>query len=309
MNSYVIITPAYNEAQYIGMTIESVIAQTIRPLLWVIVDDGSTDETAEIIKSYAQKHEWIRYVHRRKTPGQTYFGSNVHAIMEGYEQVKDLSFGYVAILDTDISLPPTYYETVLGRFNQDPKLGIASGVYENLVRGKLHKVLNDRRSTPKAIMVFRREVFEQIDGFLPLAFGGEDTAACIMARMEGWRTWSFPDVKVVHLRPTGTGNGGNMLSVRFNQGVCEYNLAMHPLFFLLKACRRTLLERPYIIGGLMRLAGYLWAVLRRDKIVLHPDVVHFIRKEQIGRTLRCNRIPEKEKVVVQSQNDATRQRK
>lgn len=298
MSKYIIITPAYNEAKYIGVTIESVIAQTVRPLLWVIVDDGSTDETAHIIKGYAQEHEWIRYIYRPKVAGQTYFGSNVHAIMAGYDQLEDLLFGHIAILDADISLPPTYYENIFECFEQDLKLGIASGIYENLINGTLHRVLNDRRSTPKAIMLFKREVFEQIGGFLPLAYGGEDTIACVMARMKGWKTWSFPDVKAVHLRPTGTGNAGNVLLARFQQGVCEYNLAMHPLFFLVKILKRTVVEKPYIIGGLIRLSGYLWAVVRRDKILLNPDVVCFIRREQIGRTLKFNRILKKDKVSV-----------
>jgi len=296
---YVIITPAYNEARYIAMTIGSVIAQTVRPLLWVIVDDGSTDETAEIIKSYAKKYKWIRYIYRRKTPGQTYFGSNVQAIMEGYAQIKDLSFDYLSVLDADISLPQDYYRIILARFAEDSRLGVASGVYENLIDGKLHKVLNDRRSTPKAIMVFRRDVFEQIGGFLPLKYGGEDTAACIMARMRGWKTWSFADIKAVHHRPTGLGSASSILKARFGQGKSEYDLGNHPLFVLLKSIRRCAREKPFIVGGLARFAGYLSQCARRPPRQVSADVIRFYRKEQLRRIFRANVIPLEMRVNVQ----------
>ncbi len=290
MSKYIIVTPVYNEAKYIGATIEGVIAQSVKPQLWVIVDDGSTDETADIIKEYAQKHEWIRYIYRPKVAGQTYFGSNVHAIMAGYDQVKDLSFGNIAILDADISLPPTYYENVFECFEQDPKLGIASGIYENLINGTLRRVLNDRRSTPKAIMVFRREVFEQIGGFLPLPDGGEDTAACIMARMKGWQTWSFPDIKVVHHRSTGLGDASSVLRARFGQGKNEYGLGSHPLFVFLKSIRRCVKEKPFIVSGLARFVGYIYVCVKRPPRQVPAEVMRFYRKEQVKRILCLNKI-------------------
>lgn len=286
---YIIITPAFNEAAYIEQTIQSVLRQTLLPKIWLIVDDSSSDETAIIVKKYAEKSDFIQYHFREKPDRQEYFASNVFAVMEGYEKIKTISSDFLAILDADIRLPDDYYQRILNEFHTDRQLGVASGIYENLIDGKLHKVLNDRRSTPKAIQVFRREVFEQIEGFRPLKFGGEDTIACVMARMAGWKAWSFPDIKVVHLRPTGTGAVNNILSVRFRQGVCEYNLAAHPLFFLLKALRRSVLEKPYLIGGAIRSAGYLWAALRRDKIVLSKKVVKFIRKEHMERLFSRNK--------------------
>ncbi len=258
---YIILTPAFNEGRYIEQTIQSVLNQNVLPEQWIIVDDGSTDGSALIIKKYAEKHKFIEYHYRKKPEGQEYFASNVFAIMAGYEKIKSSAYNFLAILDADIRLPADYYQRVLAHFAADSQLGVASGIYENLVDGKLCSVLHDRRSTPKAIQVFRKEVFEQIGGFLPLKFGGEDTISCVMARMAGWKAWSFPDIKVVHLRPTGTGATKNILQVRFKQGICEYNLATHPVFFLLKVLRRTVLERPYIVGGLARLAGYIWAAI------------------------------------------------
>jgi poly-beta-1,6-N-acetyl-D-glucosamine synthase len=288
--SYCIITPAHNEAAYIENTIKSVLRQTILPQIWIIVDDGSTDSTVEIVKKYAVEYKYIKCLHREKPEGQAYYASNVHAIMEGWHSLQEESFDYLAILDADITLQNDYYEQILQSFEADTKLGVASGIYENLIDGKLCKVLHDRRSTPKAIQVFRREVFKQIGGFLPLQYGGEDTIACVKARMAGWKAWSFPDIKVVHHRPTGTGKNSNIFRVRFNQGVCEYSLASHPLFFILKAVRRIFLEKPFFFGGMLRLCGYFWALLNQNEILIPADVARHIRQEQLGRLFKLNKI-------------------
>ena len=142
---------------------------------------------------------------------QSYFGSNVYAIMEGVKQVALIDYNFLAVLDADITLPGDYYEQILARFAADPRLGVASGIYENLVNGQLQRVINDRRSTPKAIQVFRRSCFEQIGGYVPMKYGGEDACACTMARMHGWKSWSFPELKVIHRRPTGLGNARSIL--------------------------------------------------------------------------------------------------
>ena len=296
---FAIVTPAFNEAATLGRTIESVLGQTVRPAAWAIVDDGSTDGTGEAIDSYAARHDWIAPVRRVKTPGQSYFGSNVAAIGAGVERLRDVEFDYLAILDADITLPADYYETILARMARDAKLGIASGIYENLVDGRLEPVIHDRRSTPKAIMVFRRAVYEEIGGFLPLDHGGEDTAACIMARMRGWKTWSFPDIKVVHHRPTGTGEAGSVLRARFRAGENEYGLGSHPLFVALKCVKRALLEKPYGVGGAARLAGYLSACMRRPARQAPADVRSYYRNEQIVRVVKGNKIPDNLRVEVQ----------
>jgi len=306
--SLALITPAYNEAGYIEETIRSVLAQTILPQCWLIVDDGSTDETASIVKTYARKHSFIRYYFRTRPKKQAYFASNVFAIMEGYRQLASSSPDFLGILDADIRLPPTYYQEILTRFAQDDRLGIASGIYENLINGRLHKVLNDRRSTPKAIQVFRRRVFDDIQGFMPLPYGGEDTVACFMARMRGWKVWSFPEIKVVHLRPTGTGANSRMLAVRFRQGICEYHLATQPLFFFLKSARRAVRERPYLTGGLMRILGYTWAALRGDRRQLPEDLVRFIRREQWQRILQGNRITPEDMSTAGNTTESTKRK-
>ena len=298
---YIIITPAYNEADYIAETIESVLAQTLLPSKWIIVDDCSTDDTANVIQQYAEENEWIQYIYRKKESDQSYYSNNVYAIMAGFKQVKSIDFNFLAVLDADIILPEDYYERIFDRFSRDEKLGVASGVYQDLVNGRLRKVLNDRRSTPKAIQVFRKECFDQIGGYLPLKYGGEDTCSCIMARMKGWKSWSFPELCVVHNKPVGIGHANNMLKVRFRHGLNEYGMATHPLFMLVKSLRRCIKERPIISGGLARIAGFLYGYCLREKRQIPDGMVRFIRQEQMRRLFNLNHIPKENRVNIHNE--------
>jgi len=287
---YAIITPAYNEAAYIAGAIETVVAQTVRPVVWVIVDDGSVDDTPSIIEGYQRRHDWIVYVRRQKVEGQSYFASNVYAIMDGYRELASVNCDFVGVLDADIMLPRDYYELIIGRFVADERLGVASGVYENLINGQLCPVLSDRRSTPKAIQVFRRDCFAEIGGFIPLRYGGEDTCACAMARMHGWKTWSFPDIKVVHRRPTGTGNARSVLHARYVNGLGEYGMASHPLFVFFKCLRRCVREQPYGLSGIARACGFIAGYAKREPRLLPAEVRRFVRREQLARICTLNRL-------------------
>lgn len=290
--AYVIVTPAYNEARYITATIESVAAQTIRPRKWIIVDDGSTDATGELIRQYAACYPWIEYVYRPKVAGQSYYGSNVEAIREGVRAGEGLAWDYLAILDADISLPKDYYETMLRRLERDPRLGIASGIYvDRLEDGRFRKACFDRRSTPKALMVFRRQCYEEIGGFVPMKYGGEDTVACGTARMKGWKTWSFPDVTVIHNKPIGTGHGSNILKIRFRNGLCEWGAATHPLFMTAKCLSRCAKEYPLLVSGFARLCGFFYGCIVNEKRQIPDALVAFIRREQRQRLFHGNRIP------------------
>jgi poly-beta-1,6-N-acetyl-D-glucosamine synthase len=280
---YVIVTPAFNEARYIGETIESVVRQTILPERWVIVDDGSTDQTAQIIRHYAERHPWISYLYRSKDPGQSYYASNVYALLAGYEWMKDLSFDFLAVLDADIVLCDRYYELIFERFAANPDIGIATGTIFETVNGRLKELFFDRYSTPKAMQVFRRVCYEAIGGYVPCSHGGEDTYAEIMARMHGWRTWSFRDVHVVHQRPVRGGPGRKVLRARFGQGLADYCLATHPVFMLAKCFRRSLTERPYLLSGGARLAGFVYGCLTREQRPLPAGAMRYVHQEQFRR--------------------------
>jgi glycosyltransferase involved in cell wall biosynthesis len=288
--NYVIITPAYNEEKYIGKTIDSVLAQTIRPAMWVIVDDGSTDQTAVVVKRYATLHPCIQYVYRQRRAEHSYYASNVYAIREGIQKIKSFDYEYLAILDADIELPSDYYERIFTIFSKNARLGIASGHCVDRVGDRLKKGLYDSRSLPKNIMVFRWQCYEDIGGFIPLRYSGEDTCACFMARMKGWKTWATTDIVVIHNKPIGTAFNKSKIKIRFQQGIGEYFLATHPLFMLLKSIRRCVKEPPFLIGGLALMAGFIFAHFMGQKRQIPYELVEFIRKEQLSRVLKGNKI-------------------
>jgi len=288
--SYVILTPAYNEEKNIGLTIESVLAQSIKPDLWIIIDDGSQDNTGNIIKEYAADNQWIIYIYNEKDKECSYYASNVYAIYKGIEHLKNnnIKYDYLAILDADIELPQLYYEKIFQLFNTIDYLGIASGHCLDRVGNELVEGIYDWRSAPKNIMVFKRECYEEIGGFLPLKFAGEDTHACYMARMKGWNVWATTDLMVVHNKPLGTALTSNIFKIRFNQGVAEYYLATHPLFMILKSIKRSLREAPYLIGGFVRLIGFVFAPLVGGKRQISNELIKFIRAEQLGRIFKLS---------------------
>jgi len=286
----VVVTPAFNEADYIERTIESVVAQTVRPVRWVIVDDGSTDNTSDIVRAYSQRHDWIEGMQRTKVPGQTYYGSNVYAILEGLRRVAERAYDFLAVLDADIELCPDYYEAVFRKFDEHPELGVASGTYLEKEGDRQIEARIDRLHTPKAIQVFRRPCYEQIGGYIPFRNGGEDSGTEVMARMVGWQTWSFPEIKAIHHRPVGTGDGRSLLGARFRLGLSDYCVGTHPLFMLCKCAKRSVWERPYLLSGFARLAGFLSGYLRRESCQMPEAAKKYLRKEQLGRLLATVRL-------------------
>lgn len=282
-HEYVIITPAYNEAEYIERTIRGVLAQSVLPCKWIIVDDGSTDNTAEIIKHCVKSCDFLEYCLRTREVGQSYYGSNVYAIHKGYQIVKDFNYKFLAILDADMELCDNYYKEIFNRFFMNPEMGIATGTYFEEVNGCLAEAKIDRRSTPKALQVFRRECFEQIGGYIPFKFGGEDSCAEIMARMHGWQTWSFPEIKAYHQKPVGTGDGRSILSGRLRQGMTDYSLGTHPLFMFLKCFRRCMVEKPFLFSALARLGGYILGYITREPRQIPEQAKRYVRKEQMKR--------------------------
>ncbi len=283
---YLLITPAHNEEENIERVIKSVVSQTIAPQKWLIVNDGSTDGTDEIIKQYEARHNFITSLRLERKDIETYYGHRTRIVLTGYEKIKNPEFDFLGVLDADISLEPTYYECILAEFDRNPKLGIASGIYVDKVKGQIRKVVKDpdEISTPGALQVFRRECYEAIGGYIPLKYGGDDSLAEIMARMGGWETKHFPKYQAVQHRTTGTSEGTHLLVAKYREGLAEYILGTHPLFALAKSFRRVFLEKPFLLASTARLSGFLSGYYLVGKNREVPDeVVSFVRREQMQR--------------------------
>ena len=278
---YAVVTAARNEEAYIEQTLRSVVSQTVKPLKWVIVSDGSTDQTDEIVSRYALQHRWIELLSVQPDPTRN-FGSKAKAIQAGYEKVRGLAFDYVAILDADISFGPTYYEKLLEHLMRDPDLGLAGGRQSDFTDGKfIRQDLSMDWSVSGGVQTFRRECYDGMGGYRSMRRGGVDTVAEIMVRMQGKKVRTFPELEVLHHRRTGAEKSGPALTA-FHDGVKEYAYGTHFLFEAAK-CVRRIGNPPRVVGSLLRMAGYLSAFLRREPIPLPRDVIRFERAEQLQR--------------------------
>jgi poly-beta-1,6-N-acetyl-D-glucosamine synthase len=276
---YVIITPARNEAAFIERTIQSVISQSILPLKWIIVSDGSTDGTDEIVGKYAASRNWIELI-RMSERKERHFAGKVHAFDAGYERVKNLEYDIVGNLDADISFDEDYFSFLLAQFAVNQRLGVAGtpfiedGRHYDFRFASLDHVSG-------ACQLFRKECFEQIGGYAPLKGGGIDWTAVTTARMKGWTTRTFPDKTCTHHRTIGTGNS-SALSANFRYGQKNYILGGHPLWNLFRAFY-LMTKKPYIVGGLLTFAGFAWASMTRKEKTVSPDLMEFHRGEQMQR--------------------------
>lgn len=280
---YVLLTAAQNEAAHISRTIESVVNQTILPRKWVIVSDGSVDGTDDIIQTATLKNSFILYSRRQSEGKAKGFASKVGALILARQCLPGGEYDYIGHLDADLSFQPFYYEEVLKRFNGDPRLGVAGGyIYEPCgPSGRFQsRVFNTARSVAGGIQLFRRKCYEDIGGFVPLELGGEDWCAEIMARMAGWTVRSFPDLPVLHHKPSM--GVGHTLGRGFRDGQMDHALGTHPLFEIAK-CIRRLRERPLFLVACSRLLGYLGSSIRRSQCGVPEEVKLYLAKEQLQR--------------------------
>ena len=276
--TYVLITPARNEAVFIEKTIKSVVAQTVLPAKWVIVSDGSTDNTDDIVKKYAAEHKWIELV-RMPERKERHFAGKVHAFNAGHERVRELKYDILGSLDADISFDdPEYFEFLLKKFGQNTELGVAGTPFrEGTVQYNYR--FSRKEHVSGACQLFRRECFESVGGYVPLKAGAIDLVAVVTARMKGWRTETFTDKVCFHHRRMGTGKD-RILMATFKSGYGDYPMGVHPVWQLLRSVYQ-MSRKPIIFVGIVLMSGYLLAMLRRAQTPVSMEFVHFRRKEQM----------------------------
>lgn len=277
---YALITPARNEQAFIERTIESVINQTILPMKWVIVDDGSTDKTPEIVQRYLAQHPWIELVQMPQRRDRS-FAAKVQAFNAGLERVKDLPCEVIGNLDADISFDRDHFEFLLGKFSDDARLGVAGTVFTEDGYSSATDSFEGHKHVSGQCQLFRRQCWEEIGGYIPHRAGGIDWMAVTTARMMGWGTESFRERSFVHYRRLGTAERG-VLSSLFSYGEKDYYLGGHPIWELFRVGFRAT-KRPYVFGGLALAMGYTRALLRQTPRPVSPELMAFHRKEQMAK--------------------------
>lgn len=277
---YVLISPAHDEAPFMEQAIASVCAQTRLPLRWVIVDDGSTDETGAIADTYAARHPWIEVVRRPRHFDRS-FANKVYAFNAGFQRVKHLDFDVIGNLDADVTFEPMYLEFLLGKFAEDPGLGVAGTPFLGPGYDSARDSFEGENYVSGPCQLFRRRCFEEIGGYVPIRGGGVDWVAVTTARMKGWRTRSFREMRFNHHRVLGTAER-NILAALFSYGEQDYYLGGSPVWQLFRIPYR-MMKRPLIVGGLALFSGYCWAAARRTPRAVSPELMRFHRAEQLRK--------------------------
>ena len=268
---YVLITPARDEAAVIEKTLQSVVAQTILPKHWIIVSDGSTDGTDEIVRKYQPGREWLELIRlpERKEPN---FAGRVNVVNAAYDRVKALAFDVVGNLDADVSFAKDYMEYLLGKFERDPKLGVAGTHYiESDFHSYRDSYLNVNHVNGQ-IQLFRRACFEEIGGYVPIEGGGIDWVAVTTARTKGWTTCSFSDRTFNHHRKMGPA-GSSELRAPLSYGEKGY-FGEHPVRELFRGAFQ-MAQMPYVVGSLGLMAGYAFWWLTWHDCPISPELMVF----------------------------------
>jgi glycosyltransferase involved in cell wall biosynthesis len=281
---YALITPARNEEKFIDATIRSVVAQTVRPVAWIIVSDGSTDATDAIVERHAKEHSWISLLRMPETRDRT-FAAKATAFNAAYARLAASRFDIVGNLDADITLPEDYFDFLLARFEESEKLGVAGTPFvEDVTQPGDHSYSHkfaDLTHVSGACQMFRRKCFEEIGGYVPIKGGGIDWVAVTTARMKGWETRTFVERSSHHHRKMGTATRGPVMA-RFRHGQEDYYMGGHPLWQVFRGVFQMRLK-PYVLGGLFLILGYFYAMAIRMPRPIPKEVIAFRRAEQIAR--------------------------
>ena len=282
---YVLITPCRDEAAFARRTLESVVAQSVRPAQWVIVDDGSTDATPAILAEYAARFAFIRIV-RRGDRGRRSVGPGVvEAFYAGLDTVDLTRFDYLCKVDLDLDLPPRYFELLMQRMEAEPRLGTCSGkpYYRRSDGHLVSEACGDETSVGMS-KFYRVACFRQVGGFVrEVMWDGIDCHRC---RMLGWiaRSWDDPELRFLHLRPMGSSQNG-IVTGRLRSGRGQYYMGTGFAYMTATALYR-MLRPPLVVGGLAMWWGYVSSLIRRTPRYEHPEFRRFLRSYQWDCLLR-----------------------
>jgi glycosyltransferase involved in cell wall biosynthesis len=275
---YVLITAARNEESFITKTLDSVTAQTQLPEHWVIIDDGSTDRTAEIIESYMSRFPWISLIRRINRPNR-HFSGKADAVNAGYKFLETAAFDVIGNLDADVSFEPDLMEFLMQKFSADSQLGIAGAPYIEGDFDSARDSFEGENFVAGQVQLFRRQCFLEIGGYMKSRAGGIDWIAVMTARMKGWKVRSFAEKRFHHHRMMSSAERG-MLAAYFSYGQKDYYLGGSPLWEIFRVAFRSM-KKPFLIGGAAMSFGYCHAAFTRMERPVSPELMRFHRHHQL----------------------------
>lgn len=275
---YLLITPCRDEAKYARRTLDSIVRQSILPSLWIIVDDGSKDETPVILKEYADKYPWIRVITRQDRGDRKLGGGVIDAFYSGYDTINPDDFDYVTKMDLDLDMPPRYFEELMTRMEANPRIGACSGKPYYTRDGKQ---ISERCGDETAVGMckfYRTGAFKQVGGFVrELMWDGIDCHRC---RTLGWIavSWDDPRINFEHLRPMGTSHK-NWWVGRQRHGFGQYFMGTG-ISYMFASCVFRMLHPPMVVGSAAMMWGYLRSMLRQNPRYGDAEFRRFLRRYQ-----------------------------
>jgi len=278
MTRYVVVTPVRDEVEFIEQTIKAVASQTVRPLEWVIVDDGSTDGTDRALSRWASELSWLHVVSRPNRGFRKSGGGVVEAFYDGFNVLQSHDWHFIVKLDGDLTFSPDYFEKCFEHFSEHPRLGIGGGEIYHDLDGALKCEKNPRFHVRGATKIYRRDCWEGIGGLLRAP--GWDTIDEVRANMLGWETRSFPDLQLLHHRITGAAEGA--FRDRMKHGVACYVSGYHPLF-VAASCVYRLFKKPYIVGSFAMCYGFLKSYFARAPRIDDRSLIRYTRSQQLRK--------------------------
>ena len=277
---YIVITPVRDEEKFIEKTIQSILSQTMRPIEWIIVNDGSTDNTGEIIDKYANQHNWIKTVHREDRGFRKAGGGVIEAFYEGYSSLESRDWDYIVKLDGDLSFDEDYFAKCFKEFENNPKLGIGGGAVYDLINGNLELAKDPLFHVRGATKIYKRDCWDAIGGLIMAP--GWDTLDEVKANMLGYQTKRFASIKLTQHRATGLVDGAWANWVK--NGRANYISGYHLVFMMLK-CMKRFVQKPYSIDAFGLLYGYMSGYIKNVPQVPDRALINYLRQQQIRRLM------------------------
>jgi glycosyltransferase involved in cell wall biosynthesis len=278
MKKFAIVTPVKDEIKYFPKTVKSILSQEVKPQKWIIIDDGSTDGTTEVIKKAEKENDWIEGIYREPNKNRKPGGEFVLEI--GLKKLNIDDYDFIVRMDGDLDFESNYFKVLFEKFDDNPKLGVASGVCFITRDGKQIVEEHPRFHTRGPLKTYRTQCYKDINGLLNCL--GWDSIDELKANMLNWNSQSFPELKIHHLKKTQS--SGGIFSGSFNHGVASYNSGYHPLFVLFKAFY-VILFRRYKLNSIGLLWGYFSSMIKRQPKPIDKELIKYIRKQQMNKLL------------------------
>ncbi|MEL7422579.1 MAG: glycosyltransferase family A protein [Bacteroidota bacterium] len=280
--NYVIVIPAYNEAEFLPRTIEAIIEQALKPTQLIVVNDGSTDDTGTIIDNFSQHHPWITPVHSYEDKGYSGGAKIIQAFYRGYNAIIATDYDFLVKMDADLLVEPDYFSSIANHFQQHPKLGLAGGMLLTEQEGQwVYENISDRDHVKGAYKAWRKTAFQEMGGLKHTI--GWDTLDEILLQYYGWEVLVDESLPVKHYRPLGTKTG--LVRVRVRIGYSFYRMRYGFWISLISAAKTAFRNQPYLISGLAIMWGFIEAWWRSDEFAVNEEEGKFVRQFRRSRML------------------------